>query len=130
MTDDTIMVLWLVGINIFQAILIVLILILCYNQRQKYKRRLKAATIGNTIITDTLLKRRNEKAKEFVPNTNKHATEGSNPVWMTNVAYNNMTFQDDENDDLDDNFLQSDGKNLDSLDANVLNMQTHTLNQR
>ena len=128
MSHDTVMVLWLVGINIFQAFLIVLILILCYNQRQKYKRRLKAATIGNTIITDTMLKKRNQDKVNSVPNTNKHATEGSNPVWMTNMAYDNMTFQHEENDDdLDNNYLQSDNnqKNLDSLDANVLNMQSH-----
>lgn len=132
MTQETVIILWLIGINVFQVILIILILFLCYNQRQKYRRRMKAATIGKNIISDTLLKRKGspEKsiAKEFVPNTNKHATEGSNPVWMTaGVAYDNMTFEEDE-DDLDDNVierLQRDN-NLDSLDANVLN-QMHVM---
>ena len=57
-SDDTVIILWLVGFNVFQGILIILILILCYNQRAKYKRRLKAATIGNSIISDTLLRNR------------------------------------------------------------------------
>merc|ERR1712241_1316166 len=55
-SDDTVIIFWLVGFNVFQGILIILILTLCYNQRAKYKRRLKAATIGNSIISDTLLR--------------------------------------------------------------------------
>ena len=152
MSDDTVIILWLIGFNVFQGLLIILILTLCYNQRAKYKRRLKAATIGNSIISDTLLQRKNivssmdqskpSSAKKrasphsnsSVPNTNKHASEGSNPVWMTNVAYDNMTFEDedvtDDLDDLDDNYLERAADNLDSLDVNVLNIHnnSNTLN--
>ena len=46
MGHETIVILWLTGINVFQALLIILIVSLCFNQKQKYKRRLKAATIG------------------------------------------------------------------------------------
>ena len=156
MTHETIIMLWLIGMNVFQALLICLILSLCYNQKQKYKRRLKAATIGNTIMSDTLLSRKtnhhttshatspksnatqplaiSKPQKDFVPNTNKHASEGSNPVWMSNVAYDNMNFEMDEDDDLDDNFierLQSEN-NMDSLDVNVLMSmsKSNTLNKR
>merc|ERR1712079_653633 len=38
--------------------------------------------------------------------------------WMSNVAYDNMSFEDDD-DNLDDNFLER--LNHDSLDVNVLN---------
>ena len=68
-----------------------------------------------------------------MPNTNKHATEGSNPVWMSNVAYDNMNFEmDEEDDDLDDNFIErlQQENNLDSLDVNVLMSKTNTLNNR
>jgi hypothetical protein len=37
------------------------------------------------------------------PNTNKHATEGSNPVWLTGAAYDNVTFGFD--DDLDSRYV-------------------------
>ena len=76
MGHETVVILWLTGINVFQALLIILIvslcfnqkqkyilllpslklkknklgelgeISLCFNQKQKYKRRLKAATIG------------------------------------------------------------------------------------
>ena len=46
MGHETVVILWLTGINVFQALLIILIVSLCFNQKQKYKRRLKAATIG------------------------------------------------------------------------------------
>ena len=68
-----------------------------------------------------------------MPNTNKHATEGSNPVWMSNVAYDNINFEmDEEDDDLDDNFIErlQQENNLDSLDVNVLMSKTNTLNNR
>ena len=93
-SDDTVIILWLVGFNVFQGILIILILVLCTNQRAKYKRRLKAATIGNSVISDTLLRNRAQPVMQVndkpggpgsgkvmpsnnVPNTNKHATQGN-----------------------------------------------------
>ena len=35
------------------------------------------------------------RSSGLVPNTNKHAVE-ANPVWMTDSAYNNMTFQEED----------------------------------
>ena len=49
MGHETVVILWLTGINVFQALLIILIVSLCFNQKQKYKRRLKAATIGKNM---------------------------------------------------------------------------------
>ena len=93
-------------------------------------------------MSDTLLSRKNtpgnspkvaqqavaKPPKDFVPNTNKHATEGSNPVWMSNVAYDNMNFEMDEDDDLDNNFIEriQQENNLDSLDVNVLMNKSNT----
>jgi len=34
-------------------------------------------------------------ARSNVPNTNQHATEGSNPMWMHH-AYDNHWYKDDE----------------------------------
>ena len=35
------------------------------------------------------------RSSGLVPNTNKHAVE-ANPVWMTDNAYNNMTFNGED----------------------------------
>ena len=53
-----------------------------------YERRLKAATASAYNHRDPQLNRAN------VPNTNIHADEGSNPIWMT--GYDNEWFKDDE----------------------------------
>jgi hypothetical protein len=47
-----------------------------------------------------------------VPNTNKHSTEGSNPIWLK--AYENEWFKND------DNFSEGSSTGHDSLDENVL----------
>ena len=50
-------------------------------------------------------KRRSDGAGPvFVPNTNKHATEGSNPIWMTGAGYDNVTFGFDD-DDIDSRYM-------------------------
>ena len=87
----------------------------------------------NTTTSPKIAQPLTKPPKDFVPNTNKHATEGSNPVWMSNVAYDNMNFEmDEEDDDLDDNFIErlQQENNLDSLDVNVLMSKTNTLNNR
>ena len=48
--------------------------------------------------------KRRPDGQVFVPNTNKHAGEGSNPIWMTGAAYDNVTFGFD--DDLDSRYKQ------------------------
>lgn len=47
-----------------------------------------------------------------MPNTNKHSTEGSNPIWLK--AYENEWFKND------DNFSEGSSTGNDSLDENVL----------
>ena len=111
----------------------------------RYERKIRAATtlsFGNHA--EAILSKR-----ELVPNTNRHALEGSNPVWMSGVGYDNYNYkgadldEDDDEDeglpnshDNDDDIVErrnnlngvvsSGGKrnnfeSLDSLDANVLN---------
>ena len=47
---------------------------------------------------------------------------------MSNVAYDNMNFEMDEDDDLDNNFIEriQQENNLDSLDVNVLMNKSNT----
>ena len=111
----------------------------------RYERKLRAATtlsFGNQA--EAILSKR-----QLVPNTNHHALEGSNPVWMSGVGYDNYNYkgadldEDDDEDeglpnshDNDDDMIErrnnlngvvSNGskrnnfESLDSLDANVLN---------
>lgn len=112
----------------------------------RYERKLRAATtlsFGNQA--EAILGKR-----ELVPNTNRHALEGSNPVWMSSVGYDNYNYKGadlDEDDDDEDEGLPNSHDNdddmverrnnlngvipngirrnnlesLDSLDANVLN---------
>ena len=112
----------------------------------RYERKLRAATtlsFGNQA--EAILSKR-----ELVPNTNRHALEGSNPVWMSAVGYDNYNYKgadlDEDDDDEDEglpnshdndddmverrnnlNGVVSNGvrrnhlESLDSLDANVLN---------
>ena len=103
-TSETVIILWLVGIIIFLIILLIVVISLCVHQRKKFLRRLKAAMAALPIapmgLADPRFEaKRKSDAPVFVPNTNKHATEGSNPVWMTGAAYDNVTFGFDE--DLD-----------------------------
>ncbi|RWS14756.1 cadherin-23-like protein [Dinothrombium tinctorium] len=78
----------LMGSTAFLALLLILVTCLCLNQRNRYERRLKAATVSAFGPRDAQLNRTD------VPNTNIHAEEGSNPIWMT--GYDNEWFKDDE----------------------------------
>ncbi|RWS28589.1 cadherin-23-like protein [Leptotrombidium deliense] len=71
----------LMGSTAFLALLLILVTCL-------YERRLKAATVTAFGHRDPQLNRAD------VPNTNIHADEGSNPIWMT--GYDNEWFKDDE----------------------------------
>ena len=61
----------------------------------------------------------------MVPNTNRHATEGSNPIWMTGVGYDNWGLQDNEEEEDEEEAHNRGGREVydtyDSLDTNVLN---------
>ena len=116
---------WLLGICLFLLFLLILVLCLCIHQRSRYLRKLRAATASafGDQATDSILNKR-----EIVPNTNRHASEGSNPIWMTGVGYDNMQFKPSEEEDeivRNRNNLNSRYHTgldqMDSLDANVLN---------
>ena len=102
------------GSCIFLAVTLIVVLCVCISQRSRYLRKLKAATTAaysgpvHTAVAKT----------EIVPNTNRHATEGSNPVWMTGVGYENWAATETE---AEDHSKHEHLENFDSLDANVLN---------
>jgi hypothetical protein len=107
-TSEKVVILWLVGIIIFLVILLGIVISLFIRQRRKFLRRLKAAMAALPVAASVPglpsdprfdPKRKPDGGPVFVPNTNKHATEGSNPIWMTGAAYDNVTFGFD--DDLD-----------------------------
>ena len=64
-----------------------------------------------------------------MPNTNRHAMEGSNPVWMTGVGYDNWEVEGEEEqqEEVGSQARAGEGRgpahydHFDSLDANVLN---------
>lgn len=97
-------IIWLVGIIIFLGVMQILILSLCFSQRARYKRAIKAATTNAFGSDQSDLNR----ITGHVPNTNMHSVEGSNPMWMK--AYENEWYKEDdtisqasERDSLDNN---------------------------
>lgn len=52
-----------------------------------YERQLKAVTVP-------IFGHEPQLTRSNVPNTNQHATEGSNPMWMT--GYDNQWYKDEE----------------------------------
>lgn len=107
---------WLVGVIIFLAIMLVLVLSLCLSQRTRYKRAIKAATATAFGSEQSDLNR----ITGHVPNTNMHSVEGSNPMWMK--AYENEWYKEEE-----DSISQASER--DSLDNNaVVGEQQKTLN--
>ena len=140
-SSESVVVLWLAGLCAFLVALLVLVVCLCLHQRSKYLRKLRAASCQPSSSTpyDAVLPPSaatqggiRPVSSSAVPNTNKHTTEGSNPVWMrnaTDASYDNhisFDHEDLEEEDLDDNALRSHHshihqRQLDSLDINVLN---------
>lgn len=120
-STEMMVVLWLVGLCIFLAITLSVVICVCVSQRYRYNRKLRAATttaFGSQAASDIII-----KTEAVVPNTNRHAMEGSNPVWMTGVGYDNWEVEGEEEEKHD---IIEPGKplgydNFDSLDANVLN---------
>lgn len=92
----------LVGASAFLLLLLVLVTCLCMHQKSRYKRQLKAASAG-VYCRDAPLSRAN------VPNTNIHADEGSNPIWMT--GYDNQWY--DKEDEQMSHASSSGGNSLD-----------------
>lgn len=102
----------LIGSTAFLALLLMVVTCLCLSQRVSYERQLKAArTTTITSLRDPRLNRGN------VPNTNIHADEGSNPIWMT--GYDNEWY------DKDDEQI-SDTSTGNSLDENVIGTEVTT----
>lgn len=129
------MFVWLVFANLFIGVLLIVVLVLCLSQRTSYKRQLRAARVNSYGRTNYLfnfcskviylffvVKSSSEITSRHttlgVPNTNKHSTEGSNPIWLK--AYANEWFKND--DDLSQNSGQDD-----SLDENVLANEEYIL---
>ncbi len=127
-SNETILLIWLAGICAFLFLLLIVVLCMFIHQRNKFNRKLRAATTSafGDSASGSVLNR-----KELVPNTNRHATEGSNPIWMSGVGYDNLDYAKDDDDE---HMLAAHkrGKEnlsryrlpeepLDSLDANVLN---------
>ena len=113
-STETVIILWLIGMCVFLVITLIVVICVCISQRSQYMRKLKAAT---TNAYEEPIKRTVAK-NEIVPNTNRHASEGSNPVWMSGAGYENWGSQEEEDERYD---KQEHMENFDSLDANVLN---------
>ena len=115
-TSETVVISWLVGVSAFLSLLLLVVVCICVSQRSKYSRKLKAVT---TDAFDSPPE--NIKRDEFVPNTNRHASEGSNPIWMTGVdaGWEIQTHPEGSPKHMSEIF-----SNQDSLDTNVLNEST------
>lgn len=97
---------WLLGAIIFLGIMQVLVLVLCFSQRSRYKRAIKAATVpaSEPSHSDTVT------ISGHMPNTNMHSVAGSNPIWMK--GYENEWYKEDES--------LSQTSEKDSLDNNAV----------
>ena len=72
-------ILWLTGVSVFLVITLIVVICICLSQTYRYSRKLRAATtqaFGSQAASDIIV-----KTEGVVPNTNRHAMEGSNPVW-------------------------------------------------
>ncbi|KAI8422689.1 hypothetical protein MSG28_006460 [Choristoneura fumiferana] len=120
LTADTITsnqtVFWLVWTTLFLTVLLVLSLMMCLSQRADYVRRLKAATAtaySSPTPGESDMTIRSSGGR--VPNTNKHSSKGSNPIWLH--AYENEWYKSDdqishsERDSLDENAVNQDLSN-------------------
>ncbi|KAJ2950157.1 hypothetical protein O0L34_g11512 [Tuta absoluta] len=111
-------VFWLVWTALFLAVLLVLAITACITQRADYVRKLKAATAtaysASPIPGESDMTLRSSGGR--VPNTNKHCSKGSNPIWLH--AYDNEWYKPDhdephshshsERDSLDENAVDQD----------------------
>lgn len=109
-------VFWLVWTTLFLTVLLVLTVMMCLSQRADYVRRLKAATAtaySSPTPGESDMTIRSSGGR--VPNTNKHSTKGSNPIWLH--AYENDWYKSEdqlsrsERDSLDENAVDQDLSN-------------------
>ncbi|XP_050665095.1 cadherin-23 [Leptidea sinapis] len=106
---------WLVWSSILLGVLLALTLMTCVTQRADYSRKLKAATAtaySSPAARESDMTLRSSGGR--VPNTNKHSTKGSNPIWLH--AYENDWYKADEQshserDSLDNNAVNQDISN-------------------
>lgn len=105
-------IIWLLGVVVFLAIMLLLVLSLCFTQRTRYKRAIKAAT--TTAFGDSTQSDLNRI--QGLPNTNMHSVEGSNPMWMK--AYENEWYKEDDS--------LSHASERDSLDNNAVTVENRT----
>ncbi|KAG7306076.1 hypothetical protein JYU34_008659 [Plutella xylostella] len=109
-------VFWLGWTTLLLGVALLLSVMMCLSQRADYLRRLKAATataISSPIAGESDMTLRSSGGR--VPNTNKHSTKGSNPIWLH--AYENDWYKNDdqisrsERDSLDENAVDQDLSN-------------------
>ena len=113
-SPELVIIIWLIGICVFLCVTLIVVLCVCVSQRSRYLRKLKAATtVAYSEPEHTVVAK-----DEIVPNTNKHATEGSNPVWMTGVGYDNLPAIETEEEYI---IKQEHLDHFDSLDVNIFN---------
>ncbi len=84
------MVFWLAGLCAFLFLLLIVIVLMHVHVRRKYARKLRAATTDAYGADDGEGMVGALNKRELVPNTNRHASEGSNPIWLTGVGYDNL----------------------------------------
>ncbi|KAF4517747.1 hypothetical protein B566_EDAN002952 [Ephemera danica] len=109
--EPPLLMLWLAASTALLAALLTITVAVCLSQRARYMRQLKAATavaFGGTLAPAT------DPGGGRVPNTNKHSSEGSNPMWMQ--SYENEWFKDDE----EQSTCSPSEPNSDSLDENAV----------
>ncbi|CAG7830108.1 unnamed protein product [Allacma fusca] len=94
------------GAAIFFALILIVVISLCFAQRAKYQRQLKALTANAYGSSSTIIPRTGN-----VPNTNVHSSEGSNPIWMQ--AYQNSWYKEDS-------LRYDNSESRDSLDENAI----------
>ncbi|CAH2076820.1 unnamed protein product, partial [Iphiclides podalirius] len=105
----------LVWTTLFLAVLLVLSLMICLSQRADYLRKLKAATATAYSTPTPGESDMTVRSAARVPNTNKHSSKGSNPIWLQ--AYENDWYKSDEQ--LSER-LSEQRSERDSLDENAV----------
>ncbi|KAL4713341.1 hypothetical protein ACJJTC_006809 [Scirpophaga incertulas] len=130
---------WLAWCALLLAALLALALLACGAQRASYARRLRAATATATATARGESDMTIRSTGGRVPNTNKHSTKGSNPIWLH--AYENDWYKSDdqlsqsERDSLDENAVDQDLSNekpyfittgaFPSMDSNQTEVQSN-----
>ncbi|XP_022120263.2 cadherin-23 [Pieris rapae] len=106
---------WLVWSTVLLAAALVLAIMTCLSQRADYTRKLKAATATAYSSPTPGESDMTLRSGGRVPNTNKHSSKGSNPIWLH--AYENDWYKADdqlshsERDSLDENAVNTDMPN-------------------